>query len=75
MNLREMPVLLFLGLIRLYQYAISPWLGPSCRFSPSCSSYAAEALKRHGLARGGWLAFRRLLRCNPWHAGGYDPVP
>ncbi|MBK7684820.1 MAG: membrane protein insertion efficiency factor YidD [Rhodocyclaceae bacterium] len=61
--------------IRVYQYAISPWLGPKCRFSPSCSSYAVEALQTYGLIRGGWLASRRVLRCNPWHSGGYDPVP
>ena len=67
-----LPVVL---LIRLYQYAISPWLGPRCRFSPTCSSFAIEALEKHGLMRGGWLAMRRLLRCNPWHTGGYDPVP
>ena len=67
-----LPVVL---LIRLYQYAISPWLGPRCRFSPTCSSFAIEALEKHGLIRGGWLAMRRLLRCSPWHTGGYDPVP
>ena len=62
-------------LIRIYQYVISPWLGPKCRFSPSCSNFAIEALQTHGLMRGGWLASRRVLRCNPWHSGGYDPVP
>ena len=67
-----LPVVL---LIRLYQYAISPWLGPRCRFSPTCSSFAIEALEKHGLMWGGWLAMRRLLRCSPWHTGGYDPVP
>lgn len=67
------------GLLRLalraYQVVLSPWLGPSCRFHPSCSCYADEALERHGLLRGGWLAARRLCRCGPWHPGGYDPVP
>ena len=67
-----LPVVL---LVRLYQYAISPWLGPRCRFSPTCSSFAIEALEKHGLMWGGWLAMRRLLRCSPWHTGGYDPVP
>lgn len=63
------------ALIRLYQYAISPMLGRSCRFEPSCSEYAVEALKRHGLFKGFWLAVRRIGRCHPWHPGGYDPVP
>ena len=62
-------------LIRAYQYAISPMLGNRCRFHPSCSDYAIEALDRHGFARGVWLAIRRMGRCHPWHPGGYDPVP
>ena len=62
-------------LIRAYQYAISPMLGNRCRFHPSCSDYAIEALDRHGFARGVWLAIRRVGRCHPWHPGGYDPVP
>ncbi len=61
--------------IRLYQVLISPWLGPVCRFEPSCSRYAMEAIGRHGVVRGLWLAVRRLLRCHPWHEGGWDPVP
>ena len=61
--------------LRGYQVIVSPLLGPSCRFHPSCSLYADEALARHGLWRGGWLAARRLCRCGPWHPGGYDPVP
>jgi putative membrane protein insertion efficiency factor len=64
------------ALIRGYQLLISPWLPPSCRFHPSCSQYAREALAAHGTVRGGILALRRLSRCHPWHAaGGYDPVP
>jgi putative membrane protein insertion efficiency factor len=62
-------------LLRGYRYFVSPLLGPTCRFHPSCSRYAEEALERHGLMRGGWLAARRLCRCGPWHPGGYDPVP
>ncbi len=62
-------------LIRTYQWTLSPLLGPRCRFYPSCSQYAHEALLRFGLVRGGWLALKRLGRCHPWHAGGIDPVP
>lgn len=62
-------------LIRGYRYFVSPMLGPACRFHPSCSQYAEEALATHGLLTGGWLSARRLCRCGPWHAGGYDPVP
>ena len=66
---------LLLALIRAYQFLLSPWVGGQCRFWPTCSEYAAEAIGRHGAMRGGWLAARRVLRCNPWHAGGMDPVP
>ena len=62
-------------LIRFYQRWISPYTPPSCRFYPSCSAYAAQAVERYGLVRGGWLAVRRLLRCHPFHPGGHDPVP
>ncbi len=62
-------------LIVAYRRLLSPLLPPVCRFHPSCSRYADEALFRHGLWRGSWLTFRRILRCNPWHPGGYDPVP
>jgi putative membrane protein insertion efficiency factor len=62
-------------LVRVYQRAISPFLPPSCRFYPSCSAYAVEALTVHGALRGSWLALRRLLKCGPWHPGGLDPVP
>jgi putative membrane protein insertion efficiency factor len=62
-------------ILRGYQLLLSPLLGNHCRFYPSCSQYAIEAITQHGPARGGWLALRRLARCHPWHAGGYDPVP
>jgi hypothetical protein len=61
--------------IRFYQVAISPLLGPSCRFTPTCSEYARQAIIKHGPFKGLWLAVRRLLRCHPWGASGYDPVP
>ena len=69
------PRKIFLGLIRGYQLAISPMLGPRCRFYPSCSCYAHTAIERYGALRGTWLGLRRLLRCHPFHKGGYDPVP
>lgn len=63
------------GLLRAYHRLLSPLLPPRCRFEPSCSVYAAEALEVHGVLRGGWLALRRVLRCHPWGQGGLDPVP
>jgi uncharacterized protein len=63
------------ALIRGYQALVSPLLPPSCRFTPSCSQYALEAVTRHGALRGTWLAARRLARCHPFHPGGFDPVP
>ncbi len=65
----------FIALVKLYRFAISPMLGNNCRFEPSCSEYAEQALHRHGAGKGLWLAVRRLGRCHPWHRGGYDPVP
>ena len=63
------------GSLRLYKRFISPLLPPACRFQPSCSEYAAEAVELHGVGRGLWLATRRLLKCHPFHRGGFDPVP
>jgi hypothetical protein len=66
---------ILIGLIRLYQGAISPYLPPSCRYTPSCSAYGVEALKKYGPFKGGWLTIKRVLSCNPWGGSGYDPVP
>jgi putative membrane protein insertion efficiency factor len=62
-------------LIELYRHTVSPMRMPTCRFSPTCSQYAVEALAEYGLIRGGWLAVVRLLKCGPWHRGGWDPIP
>ena len=62
-------------LIKGYQYIVSPMLGANCRFTPSCSQYAIDALSEHGLIAGLWLSIKRILRCHPWCSGGYDPVP
>ncbi|MGM9806654.1 MAG: membrane protein insertion efficiency factor YidD [Candidatus Onthomorpha sp.] len=66
---------LFILLIRFYQTAISPHTPPACRFTPTCSQYALEAIKKYGPFKGGFLAIKRILRCNPWGGSGYDPVP
>jgi putative membrane protein insertion efficiency factor len=67
--------ILLTALLRAYRYFLSPMLGPNCRFYPSCSCYAEQALEQHGVMKGCYLAARRLSRCHPWHDGGYDPVP
>ena len=67
--------LLLMGLIRGYRVVLSPWLPPACRFQPTCSQYALEAVDRFGALQGSWLAARRICRCHPFHPGGYDPVP
>ena len=69
------PARLLLAVLGAYRRGISPLLGPRCRFAPSCSAYAVEAVTSHGARRGGWLTVRRLLRCHPFHPGGHDPVP
>lgn len=65
----------FVSLVRFYQLVISPFLGPRCRFQPTCSSYALEAINLHGGVKGGWLALKRIVKCHPWGGFGYDPVP
>jgi putative membrane protein insertion efficiency factor len=66
---------LLIGFVRLWQALLRPVLGSNCRFHPGCSDYALEAIREYGAIQGGWMAIRRILRCNPWHPGGYDPVP
>ena len=66
---------LLIGLVRIYQYTISPLLPKSCRYVPTCSTYSVEAIKKHGPLKGGQLAFKRLISCHPWGGEGYDPVP
>lgn len=66
---------ILLTLIKAYRLLLSPWWGRQCRFTPSCSEFAEEAIESHGGLHGTWLAMRRVCRCHPWHAGGYDPVP
>ena len=75
LKIEQMGVLLATLSVRLYQIILSPVIGPACRFYPSCSNYAIEALDRYGLVKGIYLAIRRLLRCHPWNDGGVDPVP
>ncbi len=73
--IRRLPALTLCAAIRVYQLVIAPMLGPRCRFLPSCSAYAAEAIIRHGAANGAWMSAKRLARCHPWCDGGFDPVP
>lgn len=80
-RLVRVPALLLEGVVVVYQRVVSPVIhaiggpGAGCRFSPSCSDYARQALRTHGAIRGSWMALRRILRCHPWHPGGHDPVP
>ncbi len=75
MNMKKLLNRFFIILIRFYQWAISPYFAPSCRYIPTCSEYGIEALKKHGPFKGGWLTLKRFLSCNPWGGSGYDPVP
>src|SRR5262245_18031285 len=71
--IQDIPSRLLIRCVRLYQLLLSPWLGRNCRFYPSCSAYMIEALQKYGFLRGGWRGVRRIARCHPFHAGGYDP--
>lgn len=73
--MKDIPAKAAIYLIRFYRHAISPMFPPACRYTPTCSQYAIEAISRHGLIRGGLLAAKRILRCHPWGGSGYDPVP
>jgi putative membrane protein insertion efficiency factor len=66
---------LFIFLIHVYKYTLSPFLGQSCRYTPTCSSYSIEAIEKYGPFKGGWMALKRIASCNPWGGSGYDPVP
>ena len=74
-TIKRIIVFPFILLIRIYQYVISPAMGPKCRYTPSCSQYAVTALQKHGILKGGWLAIRRISSCRPGGGEGYDPVP
>ena len=74
-KIQKLPAKVMITLIRIYQLGLSPFLGQNCRFHPSCSRYAIEAIERHGMIYGVWLTVRRVGRCHPWHEGGNDPVP
>ncbi len=73
--LKKILIFPFVGLIRFYQVAVSPYTPAACRFHPTCSQYALEALKKHGILKGGLLSLKRILRCHPWGGKGHDPVP
>lgn len=72
---RRLPLRMAVGAVRFYRAYLSPLFPPTCRYVPTCSEYALTALQRYGLLKGSWMATKRICRCNPWHPGGYDPVP
>lgn len=74
-SISQIIALPFIGLVRFYQTAISPYTPSACRYSPTCSQYTVEALQKHGIIKGGWLAIKRITSCHPWGGSGYDPVP
>ena len=74
-RLLRLPADLLILLIRIYQITLSPYIGRNCRYTPTCSNYGIEAIKKYGAIKGGWLTIKRILSCNPWGGSGYDPVP
>ena len=74
-RIKKLPADFLILLIRIYQVTLSPWFGKSCRYTPTCSNYGIEAIRKYGFFKGGWLTFKRILSCNPWGGSGYDPVP
>ena len=75
MNVKNLPMKGMLVMLRFYKREISPMMPPCCRYTPTCSEYAMQAVEKYGAVKGGWLAAKRILRCHPFHEGGYDPVP
>ena len=75
MNVKNLPMKGMLVMLRFYKREISPMLPPCCRYTPTCSEYAMQAVEKYGAVKGGWLTAKRILRCHPFHEGGYDPVP
>ncbi len=71
----QLPAFLLILVVRVYQYTLSPFIGRSCRYTPSCSHYSIEALQKYGALKGSWLSLKRIASCNPWGGSGYDPVP
>lgn len=71
----QLPANILILLVRIYQYTLSPFIGRSCRYTPTCSHYSIEALKKYGAIKGGWMGLKRIASCNPWGGSGYDPVP
>ncbi len=74
-QLVQLPANMMILLIRIYQITLSPFIGRNCRYTPTCSNYGIEAIKKYGAIKGGWLTLKRILSCNPWGGSGYDPVP
>ena len=73
--IKQLPAKFLILLIRIYQLTLSPFIGNQCRYTPTCSNYGIEAIKKYGAIKGGWLTLKRILSCNPWGGSGYDPVP